>query len=1044
MIPSATARSLDSPPAKKLRRLWWPRFVSTWIVIFLAACAAFATELPGWRAGATQYSHGWPLAYLHRDYADDPNVQSEIRLSQNIANSPQGIETAWKTYGLPWHVEAVMQPWSTANETSYSIWRATIDFAFVIAVAFAAGWIYQRRRARGRRMWQFRLRTALATTLVIAIFCAWAADWRDQLRAEHQLTDQLLTSNKTDISIEYGWMPPFWLPDCVAKLGNLGGQFDRVSICALRKNWATDETLASLRSLSRLRRLEIGSSRVTSVGLANLYFLAYLSELEFDWDVKRTLTAADGAAIARIQSLTDLYLERASPDAIAQFRPMPHLRSLVLIQLDSSAALASIEQLTQLESLNLSVGFSDPVQLRGLPNLHQLSLSGKGGNGFSSGSDGLPMQDAQLQEMPKLETVSLECLRVHVRGLPQLRDLSLTNISLDAAALRQIMQCPNLESLNFDGLWFAGGAPFEISNSNSLKNLIVNELQPGRAMFRDLPALQHLEIQNCDRLTALALNKLPKLEDLRIQWCSRLSALDVGRLVNLKSLTMTIYPRMVGDPTTYTEEAPQRSRKLRLIGLAHLTKMENLDLGGMTLDRRDIADVAKLANLQGLRWPTARLDDADVMQFSSLHKLTSLALQGNPISDAALSLVAKLPKLEDLWVNDTLVSHSGVKSLSAQFPKLEVYYEWEQSARADLKTFVDEARRGRHSKVDFSAPYVWNYYLGDSDLRQLSGLDDLGRLSLTQTHLTDAGLKSLSGLVALQSLDLSSTLVTDAGLASLSRFPELSALNLASTAICGDGLRYLEPLKNLKALDLSDTDITDESLDLLRFLPQLERLSLESTQITDAGLRRLQPLHNLRVLCLAATKISPAGLAQLRRFDKLETLGVGGDPTVEWFDALKQLPQLKTLYWFGSIEPANISRLAELKNLHSLAVGGQIFDSADLQAIINLPQLRELWLTSTGESAQNEALVQAAGRLKKLRLSGWNIDLATAIGLAHPHLKIEIIQGSSPVFDSREFDPQGASFEPDPTNLSPPQIRSPNGPPVVGAIIYFAGQSVLA
>lgn len=44
-IPSATARSLDSPPAKTLRRRWHPKYLSTWIVIFLAASVALVTEM---------------------------------------------------------------------------------------------------------------------------------------------------------------------------------------------------------------------------------------------------------------------------------------------------------------------------------------------------------------------------------------------------------------------------------------------------------------------------------------------------------------------------------------------------------------------------------------------------------------------------------------------------------------------------------------------------------------------------------------------------------------------------------------------------------------------------------------------------------------------------------------------------------------------------------------------------------------------------------------------------------------------------------------
>ena len=295
-------------------------------------------------------------------------------------------------------------------------------------------------------MWQFRLRTALAATLAIAVFCAWAADWRNQLRAEHRLIEQLdRPSHGGPFPKVSGWLPPSWLPDCVAKVGIFGSQFERVTEIRL----VTDVEPPDLRPFKCLRSLTIAADSMATVELTPLKDLPYLKRLALDNGI--ALTDADCTAIAAISSLVELRAHRAPAEAIAQLRPMPNLRSLELVQVDSPEEIESINELKQLEHLKFSVTYFAPLWLHDLPKLRELSLDS---DLDSNGHYPKPPQELQLRAMPQLTSVTAMGFHVGLADAPQLRKIDFTGDSLDAAELRNIQRCPNLESLSLEDISF--------------------------------------------------------------------------------------------------------------------------------------------------------------------------------------------------------------------------------------------------------------------------------------------------------------------------------------------------------------------------------------------------------------------------------------------------------------------------------------------------------------------------------------------------------------------------------------------------------------
>jgi Leucine-rich repeat (LRR) protein len=1007
-------------------------------------------EISGRRSGPLGYAHGWPCAYLHRDYSKDPKCAKEIydairdtpyRISDDIfgPDSYQNLpENAWKKFGWPWRLEKCMSPWSTANMTAVEPWAAAVDFVFVVFAAIAVGCLHQWRRRRRQRLIQFRLRTVLAATTMAAIACAWAANWRDQRRSESRLVEQLRAPG-ADSQFYCGWVPPAWLPDCVLKFDGIGGKFERITQASLHGDQVTDDVVDRLGALTCVRSLSITSKHITAAGLATLKRLPRLTDLSFSNG--SAVTESEMAEIAAIRGLAALTLaDNVSADGLAQLRRLPRLRWLDLQSLGDSKALERINELQGLEQLSLGIASAEPVELRGLANLRQLIFTAADSSEWNRMLPE-PTQTVRLESLPKLQTANLSGFgQLRLADIPSLHRLQLRNVSLDATALRQIRECAKLESLDLKFASVGHETSLDLHGLAALKRISALDSQFAIADLHDLSGLQSLEVRENDTLRALHLPGLPQLETLTLKLCPRLSSVDLSGARHLKSLTASVVPGAMSTPIMY--ELPDRPRRTHVAGLRQLTELENLDLGGLVVDAATVSDIATLTNLQILRLPATRLTDSDALRLSPLVRLTALELAGTEITDKSLRLVRSLPCLKQTWLNRTLVTPAAIKSLCQQFPGLRIRYDWNQNEVALMARLAKQARRGQRAAIDVGHGASGGY-AGDENLLQLNGLDDLGWLGLSSTHVTDAGLSSLTGLDQLQSLDLSYTRISDAGLAALTKFGELRALNLAHTLVSGGGLKDLQGLEHLRALDLSDTDITDETLNQLRFVPHLERLSLASTQVTDAGLQRLLQLPELRVLNLKTTAISPTGLAQLRGLAHLQSLALSdvlaAGPAL---DELQHFSQLKALELVPStpISDQDVERLARLKRLEVLRIDSQQITVGGLQGLAALKSLDELWLGgSCSMSDEQRAALHQLTRLTRLRLLESFSD-SEVEELRGALRRVEVgndWESASPVFAypiRDDSEPSDEDFQPN--GEPPPEVDSPNeGTPVVGAII---------
>lgn len=203
--------------------------------------------------------------------------------------------------------------------------------------------------------------------------------WLTIYQASPELTDAGLASIAGAVAMEQ-----LWLPDCAATdegLARLGAltQLERFwigdnaeIILGRSRLRATGSGLAGLASLTRLRDLDLRSSRLTHEGVARIGSLRHLNSLRLAGPV----TPSDLPVLASLPELTSLNLccTDLNGRGLETLRRLPKLEILQFFHefIDDSAvpALAEFRQLKHLDLIDTEMTPAGIASLRGLlPNL---------------------------------------------------------------------------------------------------------------------------------------------------------------------------------------------------------------------------------------------------------------------------------------------------------------------------------------------------------------------------------------------------------------------------------------------------------------------------------------------------------------------------------------------------------------------------------------------------------------------------------------------------------------------------------------------------
>ncbi|KAL7840896.1 hypothetical protein AOLI_G00262190 [Acnodon oligacanthus] len=323
----------------------------------------------------------------------------------------------------------------------------------------------------------------------------------------------------------------------------------------------------------------------------------------------------------------------------------------------------------------------------------------------------------------------------------------------------------------------------------------------GLSVLSGLSKLQLLNLSSCNKLTDSCLQHITKLQCLTFLALDKTKVSDAGLLTYLKSAPSVLVHLSLNE-TGITEitltALPQCVPQLRLLSIA----------------RTKVSDVSSLAELRCLQ--TLHLDGTSVNE-DSLQ-----ALKAHP-SLSTLSL-ACIPVANG---NHALEIISGLRLTHLTLP-------------------------GRHSLTDAGLLYLSRQIL-------------LSEVDLTDyTQITDHGITQLSTMNRLKKLSLSNTQVSDAGLVALVTLKELVELCLDRTAVSSRGVAALiTHLPYLQVIGLACTRVGDTVVRRgLVHCPQLLKLNLSRTRITDHGLKFLYSMR-LNQVNLDGTGVTVEGVANL-------------------------------------------------------------------------------------------------------------------------------------------------------------------------------------
>ena len=230
-----------------------------------------------------------------------------------------------------------------------------------------------------------------------------------------------------------------------------------------------------------------------------------------------------------------------------------------------------------------------------------------------------------------------------------------------------------------------------------------------------------------------------------------------------------------------------------------------------------------------------------------LPNLTSLNLSRTCVVDADLDVVKKLPRITQLYLDDTQVTASGLVNLSGHR-----FYALSLSG----------------TRIDDSADLL------------LSHTEQL-HLDLSRTKVTGKSLSKLK--VDMLILKLQNSEANDEGMRCISLLPiKFLCLDISETNVSSRGLAYFESVPQLSRLTIEGANFHDDHLAEVAKIPNLYELELMGARVTSKGFEKLSALKELNSLRFDAHLLKdPQVIAALRRIPKLSYIssqtGFGDD-----------------------------------------------------------------------------------------------------------------------------------------------------------------------
>jgi internalin A len=414
-------------------------------------------------------------------------------------------------------------------------------------------------------------------------------------------------------------------------------------------------------------------------------------------------------------------------------------------------------------------------------------------------------------------------------------------------------------------------------------------------------------------------------------------------------------------------------------GWESLATMKLLD--GLSIHRARSTDsgvkhmASSMAPLEGIELDGVPVGDAGVAVLAHFKSLRSVSLNGTLVTDAGLAALAHLDNMEELWIDQCKITGVGVRHL---FHLAKLRLVSMNNSRLNDDGLREAARLPSLKDIRANGTPIT-----DQGLSHLCDARLLDTLLANDTSISDQGLKQLAGLHALKDLQLNRTRISGEGLTHLAKLDKIERLAIEGTRVNSAGMRHLARMKRLSGLWIEDTDVDDSGLLLLSDLPKLNLRFMKSKFITEAG----------RVDAdLKSAYFKTHGYARLQRFGgtlvhskrsgewvRMELTGPKVDDSAIIREGLLFIPtpspfelDLKN----SRVGAAGVAAVCETSKalLRELDLGGTPIDDEALASLAYATDLISLSLDDTRITNKATKIVGALPKLEHLSLRNTRVD----------------------------------------------------------------------
>ncbi|MCL2623910.1 MAG: hypothetical protein FWD31_09625 [Planctomycetaceae bacterium] len=291
----------------------------------------------------------------------------------------------------------------------------------------------------------------------------------------------------------------------------------------------------------------------------------------------------------------------------------------------------------------------------------------------------------------------------------------------------------------------------------------------------------------------------------------------------------------------------------------------------------------------------------------TIRGLKKLRVAGSGISRETLVKIADQTKLEELFLQDTVINNDDLAVILAALP------QWKRLTLRRCANVTDDvaesflARNGRRESLHgLRNLALIEMSIGRTTLETLAGLSNITALDLRDcSRLVPEDYALLADMPQLVDLKIGGFGINDAVLKYVAPLPNLTGLTVEDAMISPDGFaRMLETAawkSKLTQLVLSrNSMLFDDGLLPIHHLPKLKRLTVNGMMVTGRFLAppandesRLPPLE---ALALRKSLLTGEGAMTLRKYRELKSLDLSGVAmTEELVEIIATLDTLETL-----------------------------------------------------------------------------------------------------------------------------------------------------